>query len=420
MLQLSLIAAVVLIAAAAPPQTAPVPLEFAAAASLTAQASGQDAPPVWIGVRMSPVPAPLAAHLSREGLMVDNIVADSPADRAGLERYDVLVSFAGRELQTGDDLVDAIVANGADKPAELVIIRGGRERTIEITPIERPRRPKFAFKYDEPAPLAEDEALRYFGHALRVGPDGRLEFQPLGRMKDLPPWLDEHLWGDAWSMAPNDHGTGALGWPFGSAFTFRFGGAGGPEGAFELSFRIEENGKSLAVERDKDGAFTVTREQNGAEQSATYASEEQFRQEDPEAYERYRRHVRSSGSIHVVPPAIDRLPDLQHDFDEQLRDIQQRVQEALDKARESHRALRRRAASRDTQDAIEQSLSIRITPDGCVVELEEDGARRRYEFDDLDHLRRSDPALYERCRPLLDDLEGEARSQARFSYASAA
>ena len=61
-----------------------------------------------IGVRCTPIPAPLAAHLERDGLMIANISEGSPADEAGLKRYDVVVSFGGRGIVEMDDLLEAI------------------------------------------------------------------------------------------------------------------------------------------------------------------------------------------------------------------------------------------------------------------------------------------------------------------------
>ena len=47
----------------------------------------------WLGVVMVDVPKALSAHLNTgdEGLMVINVIRDSPADTAGIQQYDVIL-----------------------------------------------------------------------------------------------------------------------------------------------------------------------------------------------------------------------------------------------------------------------------------------------------------------------------------------
>jgi serine protease Do len=67
-----------------------------------------------------------------DGLLVRDVVDDSPAARAGLARGDLITAAAGNPIGTPDDLFDALAAapGGA---IELTIIRGTEERTIQVT-----------------------------------------------------------------------------------------------------------------------------------------------------------------------------------------------------------------------------------------------------------------------------------------------
>ena len=68
----------------------------------------------------------------REGLLVRGIVPGSAAERAGLERGDLLVRAGGRTLASVDDLFDALDAAG-DGTLALGVVRGSDERDVDIT-----------------------------------------------------------------------------------------------------------------------------------------------------------------------------------------------------------------------------------------------------------------------------------------------
>ena len=64
----------------------------------------------------------------RDGLLVRDVEADSPAERAGLERGDLLVAAAGRPLDGFDALLDAVEA--APGTLALTVVRGTEEREV--------------------------------------------------------------------------------------------------------------------------------------------------------------------------------------------------------------------------------------------------------------------------------------------------
>jgi serine protease Do len=66
----------------------------------------------------------------RDGLLVRGVLEDSPAERAGLARGDLIVSAGGRELGTVDDLFDALEAAGGK--LTVTIVRGTEDREVEV------------------------------------------------------------------------------------------------------------------------------------------------------------------------------------------------------------------------------------------------------------------------------------------------
>jgi S1-C subfamily serine protease len=67
-----------------------------------------------------------------DGLLVRDVVDDSPAARAGLAKGDLITAAAGNPIGTPDDLFDALQA-ASGGAIELTIVRGTDERTIQVT-----------------------------------------------------------------------------------------------------------------------------------------------------------------------------------------------------------------------------------------------------------------------------------------------
>jgi membrane-associated protease RseP (regulator of RpoE activity) len=71
----------------------------------------------WLGVFTSRPPAALAAQLSElltdeQGLLITHVLPESPAEAAGLRRYDVLATYDGRKLLTAEQLRRLLAADG--------------------------------------------------------------------------------------------------------------------------------------------------------------------------------------------------------------------------------------------------------------------------------------------------------------------
>jgi serine protease Do len=69
----------------------------------------------------------------RDGVLVRGVEAGSAAERAGLERGDLIVSAEGREIDRVDALYEALDAARARGSLELLIVRGTDERTVTVT-----------------------------------------------------------------------------------------------------------------------------------------------------------------------------------------------------------------------------------------------------------------------------------------------
>jgi serine protease Do len=68
----------------------------------------------------------------RDGVLVRAVEEGSPADRAGIERGDLIVAAAGREVDGVDVLYEALDPARADGKLELTIVRGSDERSVTV------------------------------------------------------------------------------------------------------------------------------------------------------------------------------------------------------------------------------------------------------------------------------------------------
>jgi S1-C subfamily serine protease len=93
----------------------------------------------WIGIAGGPRPLPprLAAALGqRGGVEVVEVVADSPAARAGLRAEDLIVSVDGVTVEGVDDLLRDMTGELIGERVQLDLIREGRQLAVEVVPVE--------------------------------------------------------------------------------------------------------------------------------------------------------------------------------------------------------------------------------------------------------------------------------------------
>jgi len=68
-----------------------------------------------------------------EGATIDSVQADTPADKAGLEAGDIVTSLDGMPITNGVSLIVAIRTHQPGDTVEMVIERGGDEKTLSVT-----------------------------------------------------------------------------------------------------------------------------------------------------------------------------------------------------------------------------------------------------------------------------------------------
>jgi serine protease Do len=93
-----------------------------------------------IGISLDPLTPELARTLgisdSTKGVAVGTVVADSPADKAGLKQGDVIIGFGGAKVNDASSFMLKVATSEVAKAYEIVYLRDGKEHTVEIVPAD--------------------------------------------------------------------------------------------------------------------------------------------------------------------------------------------------------------------------------------------------------------------------------------------
>ena len=130
--------ATALAAALALPQAVPV---LAADTPATPAAEAQS--PVqltrgYLGVTINRLPDPVRAQLPdtiprEQGLLVDQVMNGSPAEKAGLQPFDILLQYNDQKLYSPEQLTRLVGSDTGRQPVKLTIVRGGKVSTLDVT-----------------------------------------------------------------------------------------------------------------------------------------------------------------------------------------------------------------------------------------------------------------------------------------------
>jgi serine protease Do len=89
----------------------------------------------WIGVAIQDVTPELARAFNLEktdGVLVASVTADSPAEKSGLQRGDVIVQFDGKKLENAQELSRMVASKDPGTKVPIVIARDGEKKELSL------------------------------------------------------------------------------------------------------------------------------------------------------------------------------------------------------------------------------------------------------------------------------------------------
>lgn len=380
-----------------------------------------------LGVQLGEVSDILSAHFDLkpgQAVTILNIVKDSPADRAGLQRYDIITAINGKKIEGGvGKVAESIGAMKVGESVSLDVIRQGRQMRVDAVLAERQASPEWKFEFT-PEVTSED-AMNIRGRLIRPDESGAWIIEDLDDLdedvfKNLPETLRRLL-------------------PQGQNLVQQFFVDGSRQ-----SIRIERtiDGNTIVIEQDSNGSIDVIRKSPGApDQSAHYENREALRKADPEAAD-----LLEGSSVHVfrgynglVPPpgpgGFSIPPESRVPPPRPMDDLRQRLREAEEQLRNALKDMERdwsgwppgqdgawRDRLRSHLDALNDMLRNRgsfggmgmgpnrarqtfhVNPDGSIeVHMRKDDSEMVRTFRNAEELKNSDPRLYEKYQSMIND-----------------
>jgi len=90
----------------------------------------------WLGVSIQEVTQEIKEQFglkTEEGALIGEVTKDSPADKGGLKRGDVIINFDGKKVKAMSTLPAMVAETPVGKEVEILIIRKGKEKRLTIT-----------------------------------------------------------------------------------------------------------------------------------------------------------------------------------------------------------------------------------------------------------------------------------------------
>ncbi len=125
----------------------------------------------WLGVSIQPLDAELAESFGLDrvtGALVTRVLPDTPAEKAGLKRGDVLLSFDGKPVRSVKELQLLVASSPLGEELPLTILREGTRLTLNVIIVAR----------DDDTLAAQiatgESALTWLGMSFEETPEGVL------------------------------------------------------------------------------------------------------------------------------------------------------------------------------------------------------------------------------------------------------
>ncbi|AFZ44507.1 HtrA2 peptidase [Halothece sp. PCC 7418] len=121
-----------------------IPIELASRIANQLVTEGEAAHP-YLGIRMITLTPDLRKEINnssrfdlsveaKQGVLVVEVVNNSPADRAGFQEGDIILNVGGNAVQTGTDVQQAVELSAIGEDLAVKVNRDGEEKTLTVRP----------------------------------------------------------------------------------------------------------------------------------------------------------------------------------------------------------------------------------------------------------------------------------------------
>ncbi len=89
----------------------------------------------FIGIQMADIDEESARSINlkiTEGALVTQVFADSPAEKAGVQPYDLIVNFGEAKINSVRDMIKAVSSTPVGTSSQMKVIRNGKPKTLSV------------------------------------------------------------------------------------------------------------------------------------------------------------------------------------------------------------------------------------------------------------------------------------------------
>ncbi len=138
--------------------------------------------PAWVGLETQELSSQLARSLGWDrsyGAVVANVEPGSPAERAGLQRGDILAEVGGGQVDDAEGFESRMKGFTARAPFSVTVFRDGALRQLTVTPVEFPARMAEGLAWDRLGLRVKAGAGGLVISSVRpASPAGRIGLEP--------------------------------------------------------------------------------------------------------------------------------------------------------------------------------------------------------------------------------------------------
>lgn len=90
----------------------------------------------WLGVSLQPVDRDLAESFGLDkpmGALINEVFTDSPADKAGVQPGDIVISYDGQSVNSIEELPPMVGQTKVGDTVKVVVVRDRKEKTLKVT-----------------------------------------------------------------------------------------------------------------------------------------------------------------------------------------------------------------------------------------------------------------------------------------------
>ncbi|MBF8295664.1 MAG: hypothetical protein HW389_2209 [Bacteroidetes bacterium] len=99
----------------------------------------------WLGVAIQDITSQMEKAMdlkSNEGTLVSSVERKSPAQTAGIKDGDIIVQFAGKNIEDSNDLQKAVADTKPESKVTVVVMRKGEKKTLDVVVGKQPSKSK--------------------------------------------------------------------------------------------------------------------------------------------------------------------------------------------------------------------------------------------------------------------------------------